>query len=1243
MSYAHQARPAHRDRAPRRRRPLAVAVAAAAALTGLTGPAGGTAAAVPHDDRGPAAATTAAATLATAATSGAAAAALPDLTSANRRAPVAGLPDWSRAGYRGGAPLPGPAEAHPDAACHITAQELASQYGVRADGGDATAGLQAAVDALRTGCTPSAGYTRLSSITLPAGRILVTRQLALDADYMVLRGAGMGQTTLAFRPDADTRYDTLTPDGGDWDEDGMTHGAGKGGWTWPGRGLLRVQTREVSPKYTSDHASAPAGRKDLFEGSVNQHWASGVPLREGSAIGSTQIRLAANADMSRFKTGAHLWVGAANTAKFYQQQTITDPSTYVNLHMRQQIFQIAAVDTTGKNLTLDKPLEYDLPLNSTSDGSAPIDGTVYPSRVTPLKVVQGIGIEDLSITQELDGMPRLGGGTYDVEPADAQANFGNIAPEYAQHGIVLKWAANVWIRRVGTRMTGSHAVVTESAKNIQVQESSFDGSWNKGKGGNGYFRGSRVWDSLYAYNTSRNLRHFTFQWSASDNVVVGNDFDSDLNLHGGWERRNLFENNRAAVPFENSSKNCRANCGEEGGGTPDDSTWWPIWWGAGRKAVKWSGATGPQNVFYGNDLSKQTAAGGAYQPYYADRRRLYQLGSAAADASAYQHLTENGAPVPDWAGRENLDYSRAPHAGVNATRTDSSGSLFLKSTAPGPGGDTEAPSVPGAPRSTGTTADSVSLAWDASTDDQGVTGYDVYRGGTLAGTTTSTAYTDTGLTASTAYSYTVKARDAAGNTSAASGTVSATTRSGGGTPAPALVSRGRPATASSVETAGFEASRAVDGDGGTRWASAEGVDPQWLRVDLGSAHDISRVRLGWEAAYGRAYRIQTSNDGTNWTDVHSTATGDGGVDDLTVTGTGRYVRILGTARGTAYGYSLWEFEVYGSPAPAGGGGPVVDVSTAGQLQSALANAQPGQTIRLAAGEYRGSFVTQRAGTAAAPITLTGPPNAVLVNDGPSGTAPSCPVPTAGWDSGYGLWLYGAPYWRLTGFTVKESKKGVVLDDSPHVTLDGLSVHHVDEEAVHFRRSSADGVLKNATISHTGLVQAGYGEAVYIGSAGSNWACHGNQGGVDRSDRVQVLDNRIGPSVAAEHIDIKEGTHDGVIRGNTFDGTGISGANSADSWVDAKGVGYLIEDNTGTFSSPGTFANGYETHNPATTPSFPNGCGNVWRGNRSELGGVGAYAVRITSTSKCAADPNVVHASNTVTNARSGLTNVPVTP
>ncbi|WP_309049446.1 glycosyl hydrolase family 8 [Streptomyces sp.] len=131
-----------------------------------------------------------------------------------------------------------------------------------------------------------------------------------------------------------------------------------------------------------------------------------------------------------------------------------------------------------------------------------------------------------------------------------------------------------------------------------------------------------------------------------------------------------------------------------------------------------------------------------------------------------------------------------------------------------------------------------------------------------------------------------------------------------------LISTGKPATASSIEASGFEPGLSVDADTTTRWASAEGIDPQWLRIDLGSSHLISRVKLNWEAAYARTYRIQTSQDGASWTDVHTTSAGDGAIDDLAVSGTGRYVRMYGTGRGTPYGYSLWEFEVYGSRAPA---------------------------------------------------------------------------------------------------------------------------------------------------------------------------------------------------------------------------------------------------------------------------------------------------------------------------------------
>lgn len=131
-----------------------------------------------------------------------------------------------------------------------------------------------------------------------------------------------------------------------------------------------------------------------------------------------------------------------------------------------------------------------------------------------------------------------------------------------------------------------------------------------------------------------------------------------------------------------------------------------------------------------------------------------------------------------------------------------------------------------------------------------------------------------------------------------------------------LLSQGRLATASSTENTSTPASAAVDGNTGTRWASTFS-DPQWLSVDLGATATISQVVLRWEAAYARAFQIQTSTNGTVWTTVHSTTTGTGGVQTLDVIGNGRYVRMLGTQRGTTYGYSLFEFQVYGS----GGGTP----------------------------------------------------------------------------------------------------------------------------------------------------------------------------------------------------------------------------------------------------------------------------------------------------------------------------------
>ncbi len=111
-------------------------------------------------------------------------------------------------------------------------------------------------------------------------------------------------------------------------------------------------------------------------------------------------------------------------------------------------------------------------------------------------------------------------------------------------------------------------------------------------------------------------------------------------------------------------------------------------------------------------------------------------------------------------------------------------------------------------------------------------------------------------------------------------------------------------------TTSHAAIKAVDGTADTRWSSVF-TDQEWISVDLGSLMDVAKVKLKWETAFGRSYVIQLSADGTNWSNAASVTNGDGGVDEIAFTSAkARYVRMLGVQRATAYGYSLYEFEVY---------------------------------------------------------------------------------------------------------------------------------------------------------------------------------------------------------------------------------------------------------------------------------------------------------------------------------------------
>jgi hypothetical protein len=118
------------------------------------------------------------------------------------------------------------------------------------------------------------------------------------------------------------------------------------------------------------------------------------------------------------------------------------------------------------------------------------------------------------------------------------------------------------------------------------------------------------------------------------------------------------------------------------------------------------------------------------------------------------------------------------------------------------------------------------------------------------------------------------------------------------------------ATSSSVEDLTLTPQNVIDGDLSTRW-STEFTDPQWICIDLGKDYIINRIKLTWESAYGHTYNIEVSADSTDWIQVFATQDGDGGEDEIDFDPVkARYVRLNGLERGTPWGYSIYEFQVF---------------------------------------------------------------------------------------------------------------------------------------------------------------------------------------------------------------------------------------------------------------------------------------------------------------------------------------------
>lgn len=242
----------------------------------------------------------------------------------------------------------------------------------------------------------------------------------------------------------------------------------------------------------------------------------------------------------------------------------------------------------------------------------------------------------------------------------------------------------------------------------------------------------------------------------------------------------------------------------------------------GKIALTWNAATDNTGVtgydVYANDVLRTTVAGGATA--YTDTQ--------SADATVTYYVR-----AKDAAGNQSPNSN-------SVTRT-------------GATGDTQAPTAPGSLTLTEPAAGQIRLAWQASTDNVGVTGYEVYANNVLRTTVAggATTYTDT-QPADATVTYVVRAKDAAGNRS---GDSNAVTRNGSGG-AGSNLAVGKPVTGSSVIHT-FVAENANDNDTATYWEGAAGAYPSTLTVRLGANADVSRLvlKLNPDNSWGR--RAQT--------------------------------------------------------------------------------------------------------------------------------------------------------------------------------------------------------------------------------------------------------------------------------------------------------------------------------------------------------------------------------------------------
>lgn len=234
----------------------------------------------------------------------------------------------------------------------------------------------------------------------------------------------------------------------------------------------------------------------------------------------------------------------------------------------------------------------------------------------------------------------------------------------------------------------------------------------------------------------------------------------------------------------------------------------------------------------------------------------------------------------------------------------------------------------------------------------------------------------------------------------------------------------------------------------------------------------------------------------------------------------------------------------------------INCNTIDCIRNAMATAQAGDEIIVASGNYR--FTNKITGAFNRNVylhsTANGNSSSPIILKGESSTNP--PVfEGINYVDGYLLSIEG-DFWNISNLEFKTGSKGIVLDNSSNSILKNLTVHDIGEEGIHFRDGASNNLATECRVYNTGRNKPGFGEGFYVGS---------DKGQHDQYERAcdnNTIENCIvGPNVAAEGVDVKEGTKNTIIRNNVFSAEGISGENSSDAFIDLKGAYGFVYNNT----------------------------------------------------------------------------------